>query len=794
MFRLTGSLTRNCATPLLTIFDAQVSSSSRSTGRRIHSGRTVLLPVLHRAPGCYKRYLSTFTIDSSVRQVALGLGQTQPAFEVSASRIRVLKEPAEFYALLLNMIRRAEQRIFISSLYIGSAESELIEAIQKSLSEKPSLRLHLQLDLNRSTRPGASSTAKILLPLLQEFPDRVTVSMFRSPHLRGLLAKLVPPRFNEGWGTWHAKIYGVDDEVIISGANLNKSYFTNRQDRYIHFADQPQLADYCSDFLKAVSTFSYKLATRLGPAPHSYSHEGYFLDWSDPKTHPHEIHGKAEAALSSFQSAQRTIHGLNEKRLVSTKKSGGSDSVLLFPVIQAGQFNIREEESALALLFRSLAGGRSLVDLTSGYFGLSKPYQHLVLVNDVLTRIVAASPKANGFFGSKGISGRIPEGYTLLEQRFMSAVKRTGRLSGVELTEWEKDGWTYHAKENESESQRLKREKAAERQRRKRARDRNNGATGIPIMVFPDHHQHQMQHHSAPPQPTTPVPPPVIEYRDQNDYSAQPDLTPEEVARRDRVRAAARERQRKHRMLVRQRKQREMGNDLTMEEVHYRAGPDGNYQQVMPHEMPPLHSPNVHEPPFPQGQPLGGQTFASTLLLSFSCAPLLKQHLLRTLHMTNEELASLEPILAEAWEHWDHARRAHYAEQAAKAGLAPPNLGPTYPIELSPEQQAQVQQQAQQYAAAAAAALPPPDGNASEFRNRFHRSLAAPTPFRTYPAEPGGSGSTPSSSGGAPPPEGAAVTSAAAIDPHLNGQPNGRKSESPGSGDGDFGPDDPDFG
>jgi hypothetical protein len=41
--------------------------------------------------------------------------------------------------------------------------------------------------------------------------------MFQSPSLRGLLAKLVPPRFKEGWGTWHAKIYGVDDDVMISG-------------------------------------------------------------------------------------------------------------------------------------------------------------------------------------------------------------------------------------------------------------------------------------------------------------------------------------------------------------------------------------------------------------------------------------------------------------------------------------------------------------------------------------------------------------------------------------------------
>jgi hypothetical protein len=84
-----------------------------------------------------------------------------------------------------------------------------------------------------------------------------------------------------------------------------------------------------------------------------------------------------------------------------------------------------------------------------------------------------------------------------------------------------------------------------------------------------------------------------------------------------------------------------------MDEVHYRVTTDGQYQQVMPHEL--QHAIPQHEPPFPQGPVLGGQTFASTLLLSFSSAPLLKQHLLRTLSMTNEELASLEPIIADAW-------------------------------------------------------------------------------------------------------------------------------------------------
>ncbi|PPQ78243.1 hypothetical protein CVT26_007693 [Gymnopilus dilepis] len=338
------------------------------------------------------------------------------------------------------------------------------------------------------------------------------------------------------------------------------------------------------------------------------------------------------------------------------------------------------------------------------------------------------------------------------------------------------------ARESETESQRIKREKAAERQRRKREKDRRNAGMrhNGPLSWHPEMltsaaaalqqqqaqavAQQQMQPPPQSAQQQPPPPPPQAQYNGQ-------ELTPEEVLRRDRVRAAARERQRKHRLLVKQRRMRElgmeMGNDILpgMEEVHYRAAPDGQYHPVLPPELqqqlPPPHPPIPHhEPPFPQGAPLGGQTFASTLLLSFSCAPLLKQHLLRTLGMTNEELASLEPVIAEAWDRWDHQRRIHYAEQVAKNGGQPPALPPPpYAVDMSGPPPASGQP------------LPPPPppfphpngpgpsdpaGSDLNFRARFHRSIEA-TPFSQATA----STTTPSSGSGSTAPT-------EAIDPHLS--------------------------
>ncbi|KAF8150104.1 hypothetical protein B0H34DRAFT_666620 [Crassisporium funariophilum] len=410
-----------------------------------------------------RRCISTAHLDPSLRDFTSELVSKKPVFQIKPTCIRVLNRPTEFYDTLLDMIRRAERRIFISSLYIGSGESELISTLVQRLREKPELDLHFLLDINRSTRPGPSSTSKILLPLLREFPSRVEVSMFRSPSLRGILSRLVPPRFNEGWGTWHAKIYGVDDDVMISGANLNKSYFTNRQDRYLLFNSQENLAQYCFDFMKTVTTFSYSLlpasamsSSESCPNPHSYTHEDYTLHWPDNNTHPHHFNSKAELAFSNLQEHYHQ----KLTQLPSGPEVSPKNYPLLVPIIQAGQFNIREEESAFRLLFRHLFGQstktRPLLDLTSGYFSLYKPYQDLILnTPEVNCRIVAASPKANGFYGSSGISGRIPEGYTLYEKRFMKAVTKARKIwsgpsekdgKGVLLSEWEKPGWTYHAK------------------------------------------------------------------------------------------------------------------------------------------------------------------------------------------------------------------------------------------------------------------------------------------------------------------------------------------------------------
>ena len=60
-------------------------------------------------------------------------------------------------------------------------------------------------------------------------------------------------------GVQHMKICIFDDHVLLTGSNLSDSYFTDRDDRWVLFQNNPELADYCDDLVNSVIDFSYQM-------------------------------------------------------------------------------------------------------------------------------------------------------------------------------------------------------------------------------------------------------------------------------------------------------------------------------------------------------------------------------------------------------------------------------------------------------------------------------------------------------------------------------------------------------
>ncbi|XP_038122998.1 CDP-diacylglycerol--glycerol-3-phosphate 3-phosphatidyltransferase, mitochondrial isoform X2 [Culex quinquefasciatus] len=360
------------------------------------------------------------------------LHSVSPCFPVSGDRIDIIQEPALFYDTLVAKCAGAKRRIMLASLYlgIGSLETRLVDAIHANMKKNTRLTVDVLLDFTRGTR-GERNSQTTLMPLLEE-SDNCRLSLYHTPVLRGITKRLAPPRWNELLGIQHMKLYLVDDTVIISGANLSNDYFTNRQDRYVMIEDRG-LADFYANFLKKVQEFSLKV-DRTGEAK---LHENWNML-------PYKS-AQVDFATEARERIRSYFRGVMDRQRSICDEDKASDT-WIFPLIEMGQLGIHHD----SLATRNLLSGclkDSQLKLATGYFNLTETYM------DTLTKdcqaeccILMAHPNANGFLGAKGPAGGIPAAYSLIAKKFHQKLKESGQDHRVSLLEYERTGWTYHAK------------------------------------------------------------------------------------------------------------------------------------------------------------------------------------------------------------------------------------------------------------------------------------------------------------------------------------------------------------
>ncbi|KAI9374918.1 CDP-diacylglycerol-glycerol-3-phosphate 3-phosphatidyltransferase [Aspergillus egyptiacus] len=396
---------------------------------------------------------------SPLGSITTELDRIAPCFEVPASRISILDSPASFYSTLKNKIRNARKRIYLSTLYIGKAEYELIETVNQALRDNPDLRVSILTDALRGTRETPNpSCASLLASLVTEHgPERVDIRMFHTPNLTGLRKKWVPRRINEGWGLQHMKLYGIDDEIILSGANLSNDYFTNRLDRY-HVFQSVELTDYYARIHNTICGLSFKVL----PDPHNAA--GYLLDWPSANGAPSPLDDPEDFVTYASTVLKPIIRPTAGKAALEPKSP---TQTFVYPVAQFNPLlkpDASTEFPAVTTILRLLSdspafsGARWL--FTAGYFNIHPVLSSLLIASTSTSQtasttqgtVLTASPWANGFYGSAGISGMLPAAYTHLSARFLDRVADAQRTNSIQLKEWrrgtvgEPGGWTYHAK------------------------------------------------------------------------------------------------------------------------------------------------------------------------------------------------------------------------------------------------------------------------------------------------------------------------------------------------------------
>ncbi|CAI5738303.1 unnamed protein product [Hyaloperonospora brassicae] len=393
---------------------------------------------------------ATTTTDSGFEAVFRALATRARVFPLLSAHVATLSTPRDFYDQLLHNIRHAERRVSIASLYIGTGpyERAIVEALARRLRDRPELQVHLVLDYARGQRScgaSAATSVTLLAPLLAAFPRNVELSLFRVPQLSSLAATLLSSPLNETLGVCHAKVYLVDDTLVLSGANLSADYFTDRQDRYVQLRHCGELGQFYHDFVEVVKTFAYQV--KLEPSSTRGRGRGGTGQGSSQSDLPYRL-VPPELAYDSDEAKGALKQALEQlvdpaKHVSKTVDPASVVDTWAIPTLQFTPVAMDHDRQVVSTLVETLPRGSQL-QIASGYLNFPPFLKDLLVTCEAHLDVISAAPQANGFYNARGVKGALPMAYSLIEQDFFE--QTLGRNFPTVLREYNRPGWTFHGK------------------------------------------------------------------------------------------------------------------------------------------------------------------------------------------------------------------------------------------------------------------------------------------------------------------------------------------------------------
>lgn len=356
--------------------------------------------------------------------------------------------PSDFHLLLCDKIRTAKRRVTLASLYIGPAadpsyekEIQLLDALREASSRQ--VHVTILLDHNRALRPvpcknGTITSAEACWKALMSSPRRPDASNFRIhlfSVLPDMLQRILPNPYNEVAGVFHIKAYIIDDELILSGANLSEEYFSDRVDRYLHVT-QPDLVQCYEDMVDALCQYA-----------HAYSYHNETNHLEAPAISRKQLVNSLKALLTSD----------SPDAALDTESKDASKSIVAYavPTFQAPRHfhrgiyardTLRSDEEALHALIEATAhthrqDGGVEARIATAYLNPTKlllsalrccEHSHFLTAGRV-SHGFKPKPKA----GNKG-KDWIPTVFEYAAQQI--------RLNNVFVSYYQRPDWTFHSK------------------------------------------------------------------------------------------------------------------------------------------------------------------------------------------------------------------------------------------------------------------------------------------------------------------------------------------------------------
>ncbi|KAL0228217.1 hypothetical protein RCL1_004360 [Eukaryota sp. TZLM3-RCL] len=371
---------------------------------------------------------------SAVRKIRDCLSTYCPEIPINSQDLVILDSPVSFRSTLIQSIRQAEHQIVIAALYMGTSKIEqtIMKELELAAQAKPDLKITLMFDHRRSLRGfGSRSDRKCVVELLSGLLEynNVSLHLFHVP-----IVPFVPliSREAEVLGVFHQKYYLFDSNVIVTGANLSEDYLSGpesgKQDRYFVFNKSNVLCDWYLSLTEKYLPFCFKVENFGTGLP------VIIPPFVNPITNPWKFRKNLKKTLFNLITS------------FSVDSSDQFDTAV-YPTLQAGFSGVGHESFIVERTLKTISQSSEPSHLTVTTPYLNFPNSLIRRISNVARNscvsltLIAASPKANSFYGAKGILGKAPLAYVEIMRGLLRRV-----VGKVEVYLYNRPNWRYHGK------------------------------------------------------------------------------------------------------------------------------------------------------------------------------------------------------------------------------------------------------------------------------------------------------------------------------------------------------------
>lgn len=343
---------------------------------------------------------------------------------VSGDDIEVYSSPKQYKQQLISLIAKAEQRIYITALYLqdDDAGREILHALYQAKEKKPTLDIKVFVDYHRGQRG--------LIGEKESLGNRALYLKLADDYKQAIEIYGVAVKRKELFGVLHLKGMVFDNTLFYTGASINDIYLQQksryRLDRYTTIKSQNLTDSFC--------TYLNDVFVHSGCAPLLNQHEL-----------PSEVQLKRHIkALKTL--FKKTSYGAKNHHLSSSLPH---EQITIQPLIGCGRRGNELNKAVRQVVQQSQ---QSLLIFTP-YFNLPPMLARDVikaLKRGVEITLVVGDKTANDFYiadeSSFSTIGIVPYVYEMLLKRFIRRYQRFIDQGLLNIHLWKDESNSFHLK------------------------------------------------------------------------------------------------------------------------------------------------------------------------------------------------------------------------------------------------------------------------------------------------------------------------------------------------------------